>query len=275
MNSRNQIDVIIPCYNAAATLERAVASVLGQTALQHIIIVDDASTDDTVQIAERLQAQNPETIRIERLSQNGGVARARNWGMLVSDADVVGFLDADDAYEANVLGFSHAVMHFRPEIPMLRLGLTPVDLDDKYHQHPRFDYAWRHVEMTVGGNMVFRRDFLLACGGFPQDKLFRQLGGEDVALSLAVLQLTQMGVAFNDVGVDNIRVRHYCRPNMHAYRLLDAVLFNAHAQEITQEAQQQADAVTANIVARLQRLQTWLQTEPKGKLPLKVETAEN
>lgn len=273
MSQSSKIDVIIPCYNAALTLERAITSVLAQQALQHIIVVDDASTDDTVAVAKRLQQQAPATIRIECLPHNGGVARARNWGMLNSNADVVAFLDADDAYEAHVLGFSHAVMHFRPDLPMLRLALKPVDIDCRYSDHPQFDYGWRHVEMTVGGNMVFRRDFLLACGGFPQDDLFRRLGGEDVALSRAVLDTTLMGTAFDEVGMDGIAVLHHCRPNMHAYKLLDGVLFGANRTDVTAADQQQAQAITDRIAARLRQIPVWLNTQHTGKLPLKVETA--
>lgn len=273
MPQTSKIDVIIPCYNAALTLERAVMSVVLQTHLQHIIIVDDGSRDHTVATAQRLQAAYPHKIRVECLPQNGGVARARNWGMLVSNAEIVAFLDADDAYQAQVLAFSHAVMQFRPDLPALRLGLIPVDLDAKYSAHPQFDYGWRHVEMTVGGNMVFRRAFLLACGGFPQDALFRRLGGEDVALGLAVLASSQMGTAFDDVGLDEIAVLHHCRPDMYAYKLLDGVLFGLGRSDITEADQQEAQAVTDGIVSRLQQLQQWLHTEHKGKVPLKVELA--
>lgn len=273
MSTSLKIDVIIPCYNAALTLERAVASVLVQPEFGQIWVVDDASTDNTVEVAQRLQALAPKRIRIECLPQNGGVARARNWGMLNSDADVLAFLDADDAFEANVLAFAAAVMRFRPEIPMLRLALRPVDIAPHYTEHERFDYGWRHVEMTVGGNMVFRRDFLLACGGFPQDALFRRFGGEDVALSLAVLQTCVMGTAFEQVGMDGIAVLHHCRPNMHAYKLLDAVLFGATRTDISPEDQRQADAVTARIASRLRSIAAWTQPKQAGKLPLNVTIA--
>ena len=273
MPQTSKIDVIIPCYNAALTLERAVASVLPQPQLQHIIIVDDGSGDDSIAVAQRLQAAYPQHIRLECLPQNGGVARARNWGMLCSDADIVAFLDADDAYEAQALAFASAVMQFRPDLPALRLALKPVDLDACYADHPQFAYAWRHVEMTVGGNMVFRRAFLLACGGFPQHELFRRLGGEDVALGLAVLASSQMGTAFDQVGLDDIAVLHHCRPNMYAYKLLDGVLFGLSRSDITAADQQQAQAVTDDIVLRLQQLQQWLHTEHKGKVPLQVELA--
>ena len=267
------IDVIIPCYNAQYTLERTLNSLIEQQHLGKIIIVDDGSTDDSLYIAKAWQEKHPHLIYVEQLAQNGGVARARNWGILVSTAPVVAFLDADDAYQPNVLAFAHAVMRYRPEIPMLRLALKPVGLAEKYLSHQNFTYAWRHVEMTVASNMVFRRNFLLACGGFPQDELFKRVGGEDVALSLAVLQSTQMGTAFEDVGIDEIAVLHYLEGQNHAYRLLDKILYDKPIEGviIKPEDQAYADDVTQNIVKRLQQLNNWLSTENKGKIPLKVE----
>lgn len=267
------IDVIIPCYNAQLTLGRTLNSLINQQGLNKIIIVDDASTDDSIQVAKTWQTQYPHLICIEQLPQNGGVARARNWGVLVSTAPVVAFLDADDAYQADVLAFAQAVMTYRAEIPMLRLALKPVGLAEEYLSHKDFNYAWRHLEMTGAGNMIFRRDFFLACGGFPQDELFRRLGGEDVALSLAILQSTQMGTAFENVGMDDISVLHYLDGNNHAYRILDKILYGKTIEHvvITPEDHAYANNVTQNIVHRLQQIQGWLSVEPKGKIPLKVE----
>lgn len=269
-----KIDVIVPCYNAAHTLERTINSILGQKKLGKIIIIDDASTDHSVKIAKKLQKQTPDLIKIECLARNGGVARARNWGMLVSTAPILAFLDADDTYQKNVLYFAHAVMQFRPELPMLRLALHPIGFDDKYTQHPHFNYAWRHVEMTGAGNMVIRRDFLLACGGFPQDEVFKHFGGEEVALSLAVLQSCQMGTAFDDVGMTEISVEYHYHSNVHAQRLLDTILFDELISNITQEDIQKANAVTQAIVERLQQLKTWLEVNPKGKIPLHIQFEE-
>ena len=266
------ISVIIPCYRAAATLRRAVDSALtGAPADLEVLLVDDGSPDDTGALCDELAAADPRVRALHRA--NGGAGAARNTGLDAAHGDWVLFLDADDAYQAQVLAFSHAVMQFRPDLPALRLGLIPVDLDAKYSAHPQFDYGWRHVEMTVGGNMVFRRAFLLACGGFPQDELFRRLGGEDVALGLAVLASSQMGTAFDDVGLDEIAVLHHCRPDMYAYKLLDGVLFGLGRSDITEADQQEAQVVTDGIVSRLQQLQQWLHTEHKGKVPLKVELA--
>ncbi|VEH65247.1 glycosyl transferase, family 2 protein-3 [Rodentibacter pneumotropicus] len=56
------IDVIIPCYNAEKTLIRAVESVLNQPCLGKIWLIDDASSDETLALANQLSAQYPERI---------------------------------------------------------------------------------------------------------------------------------------------------------------------------------------------------------------------
>ena len=85
------IDVIIPCFNAEKTLMRAVESVLAQSELGTLWLIDDASTDHTLVVAEQLAQAFPEQIKVESLPKNGGVAKARNWGALQSQAEFVAF----------------------------------------------------------------------------------------------------------------------------------------------------------------------------------------
>lgn len=179
------IDVIIPCYNAEQTLVRAVQSVLNQPELGTLWLVDDGSTDSTLALALHLQAQVPTKIQVEAMPKNGGVAKARNWGALQSEAEFIAFLDADDAYENGALQVASKIFEFKPQTSLVRLNLKPIDLAERYSSHPNFDFAWQHMQMTGAGNTVFRRTFFLACGGFPQHQLFRELGGEDGALGIA------------------------------------------------------------------------------------------
>jgi glycosyltransferase involved in cell wall biosynthesis len=92
MNPR--FSVIIPAYNSAATLARAIESVRAQTWPAHeIIVVDDGSSDDTASVAESFG----DAVKLIR-QPNSGVAAARNAGARSATGDWLAFLDADDWY---------------------------------------------------------------------------------------------------------------------------------------------------------------------------------
>lgn len=257
------IDVIIPCYNAEKTLTRAVESVLNQPCLGKIWLIDDASTDNTLALAQEWSAGYPQRIFVEKMPINSGVAKARNWGALQSTNALIAFLDADDAYEQGALEVAAATFHFQPDTSVVRLALKPVGLASRYAEHPNFDFAWQHMRMTCGGNVVFRRAFFLACGGFPQDVLFRELGGEDGALGIATTRIGKVATLFDEVGV-----LHYCREGMHAERLLEAILFQQAAEGVTEEKMAQANAVTDEICRQMEALKCGLNSAQIGIRPL-------
>lgn len=262
------IDVIIPCFNAEKTLMRAAESVLAQPELGTLWLIDDASTDHTLVVAEQLAQAFPKQIKVESLPKNGGVAKARNWGALQSQAEFVAFLDADDAYEPNALQVAQAIFQARDDVSLVRLALNPIDLPARYHEHPNFTQVWQSMRMTCGGNVVFRRAFFLACGGFPQDELFRTFGGEDGALGIATTRSALVATAFDSPGV-----QHYCRDGMHAERLLDALLFNKLPEGITPEHITEAEAVTTRICQQLHHLKTGLTSAQTGIIPMTITWA--
>ena len=260
------IDVIIPCYNAETTLVRAVQSALNQVELGKIWLVDDDSTDGTFELMLSLQTQFPAKICIEQMPKNGGVAKARNWGALQSEAALIAFLDADDAYEPQALQVAQAVFEFCPDVSLVRLDLKAVGIAEKYAKHPQFEYAWQHMRMTCGGNVVFRRAFFFACGGFPQNQLFRELGGEDGALGIATTKIAKVATCFQDAGV-----LHYCREGMHAERLLDAILFGIQPEGVTPEKMAEAEGVTNHICQQIEQLKLGLNSPKIGINPLKMQ----
>lgn len=86
--------VVIPAYNSAATLARAIESVRTQTWAAHeIIVVDDGSTDATAEVAASFGG----AVRLIR-QPNSGVSVARNAGASAATGDWLAFLDADDWY---------------------------------------------------------------------------------------------------------------------------------------------------------------------------------
>lgn len=260
-------DIIIPCYNAAETLPRAVASCLQQAEAGTIWLIDDASSDHTRDVIQSLAAQYPQRIRAEYLPRNGGVAKARNWGALQSEAELIAFLDADDAYENGALAAACYAFAALPYLGLIRLKLQAVGLPQHYAEHPKLPDAWHNLAMTVGGNTVFRRSFFLACGGFPQHGLFRRLGGEDGALGIACVRSSVVGTLF---APDEPGVLHYCRDGMHAERLLDAQLFGKHDPRISADDLAFAESVTAAICTRLDGLKAVLSAEQNGRMPLTV-----
>ncbi|ASK27715.1 glycosyltransferase family 2 protein [Neisseria chenwenguii] len=250
MHTNPTLDVVIPCYNAARTLLTAVESAAAQRDVRNIWLVDDASTDNTRDVMRNLTMAFPQ-VRCEYMPQNGGSAKARNWGALQSDADFVAFLDADDAYETGVLTPAYMALEQFHYLSLVRLKLRPVGFPARYLDHPEFPRAWQRLAMTVGGNTVFRRCILLAAGGFPQDGLFRQFGGEDAALGIALTRSSVVGTLF---GSEDAAVQHVYRDGIHAERLLDAELFGQTFADITPEHAAQAEAVTAKICRRLDEM---------------------
>lgn len=86
-----QVTVVMPAWNAEATIGAAVSSVLDQTVDVELVVVDDGSTDATSAIAEAHGAR----VRVVR-QENQGVAGARNRGIAEATTDLVAFCDADD-----------------------------------------------------------------------------------------------------------------------------------------------------------------------------------
>ncbi len=93
------ISVIIPGYNRASLLPRAIESVLAQShPVAELIVVDDGSTDNT---AALLAGRYPEVDRIQQ--QNRGVSAARNAGLKQARHDWLCLLDSDDSWQADKL----------------------------------------------------------------------------------------------------------------------------------------------------------------------------
>jgi glycosyltransferase involved in cell wall biosynthesis len=107
------VSVIIPTYNRAFCLTRAVNSVLGQKGVDtELIVVDDGSTDETAGILRPLADAG----RLILISQsNRGVAAARNAGLKRATGDYVAFLDSDDEYLPGKLEAQVLDMAARPQ----------------------------------------------------------------------------------------------------------------------------------------------------------------
>lgn len=106
------VSVVIPAYNAAATLSRAIESVLAQThPAGEIIVVDDGGADDLEAIRTRFGD------RVTWIRQpNGGASSARNRGIDAACGELIAFLDADDYWEPTKLETQVGWFVRRPEL---------------------------------------------------------------------------------------------------------------------------------------------------------------
>lgn len=96
--SAPSVTILIAAYNAEATLSRAIASALAQPEIIEVIVIDDASSDQSIAIAEAA-AKADARVKVIKQPVNAGPAVARNKGLAAASGDWIGVLDADDYFQ--------------------------------------------------------------------------------------------------------------------------------------------------------------------------------
>lgn len=139
--------VIIPLYNKADYIEKAVESVLGQTYNDfELIVVDDGSTDDGPQRAERFDDPRMMVVR----QNNTGVSTARNNGVARASGEYICFLDADDWWASDFLEEMYGLITRYPEAGiygcsyyLVKQGknrIAPIGIDPQF-EHGLINYC--------------------------------------------------------------------------------------------------------------------------------------
>lgn len=119
------ISVVIPTHNRRGTLPRAVTSVLGQTMRDfELIIVDDGSTDGTGTYLASLDDPRVRTIAFPTCR---GANPARNAGLEAAQAEIVAFLDSDDAYLPNRLEIARAIFSAHPPVSLVLSSFLTIE----------------------------------------------------------------------------------------------------------------------------------------------------
>lgn len=190
----SRLAVIIPAYNRRELLLETLACVRDQTVPPwRLVIVDDGSTDGTIEAAEQWFSQHDMACEVKMIRQsNAGVSAARNRGVLeCEEADLLAFLDSDDLWPPDfvhqaLLAFSQA-----PEI----VAATNDRLDVEYRPEGRTEELSRwpvsrgpatasisNKEIPYPSCTVFRAASFHRAGGFPLGLNY----GEDFVFSLMV-----------------------------------------------------------------------------------------
>src|SRR4051794_24941238 len=110
------VAVLIGAYENAATVGRAIASILGQSETNlELIVVDDGSRDGSAAAAAEAIGDDPRG-RVMRLERNLGIARSLNAGLEVAAAPIVAIQDADDYSAPNRLERELAALAAEPDV---------------------------------------------------------------------------------------------------------------------------------------------------------------
>lgn len=153
-------------YNRAALLPRAIESVLRQQESDwELIIVNDGSTDSTVEVVQKYVNQNP---RITLITQsNHGIGFSRNTGVKVAKGLFITFLDSDDEFAPDHLATRRSILLDYDSVQLLHGGVMVVGnpfVPDKDNPGQTI-----HIEdCVVGGTFVIRYDVFENVGLFPE-----------------------------------------------------------------------------------------------------------
>lgn len=152
MNLNPLVSVVIPTYNRANLLPKAIESVFQQTYKNiEIIVVNDGSTDSTLDVLKRYAGN----IRIIQ-ANHSGTSNARNLGMKASRGNYICFLDSDDSYYPHKIEIQVEVIEANPEIAMISTEVSGVFPDGKIDQ-----YHLRNYHPTYGiHNLAFDTIYL-------------------------------------------------------------------------------------------------------------------
>ena len=183
------VAVVIPVYNGGRTIGQTIAAVLAQThRAARVVVVDDGSTDDTAAQVARA-AGDDERVRVVRQA-NAGPAAARNLGVGQCDEPLVAFTDSDCVPTPGWLAALAAAVEpagvaaAGGPVRGIEHGWTSRYMDAAGLLDPEVDRATGTVLTVVTANACFRRDVLVAVGGF--SPRFRRPGGEEPELCMRI-----------------------------------------------------------------------------------------
>lgn len=127
------VSVVIPCFRCTRTVGRAIDSVVRQTLIpRQIILIDDASGDDTLSFLKECEKKYAPFILIIELRLNQGAGCARNIGWSMASQPYIAFLDADDSWHPKKIEVQLAYMDAHPEVALSGHGFKLLAGEDNY-----------------------------------------------------------------------------------------------------------------------------------------------
>ena len=155
------VSVIIPTYNRPHLLPRAIASAKAAGDDVEVVVVDDASVDETATVCKQISG-----IKYIRLQLNQGVAGARNIGIFCSSSPNIAFLDDDDLRVPGSLDLQLAALKANPEVGLVCGAMLMADQD--------YLPTGESFSVTAAGHDVFTEMLELSCPLMPLSVVIRK-----------------------------------------------------------------------------------------------------
>ncbi|MFZ1871214.1 MAG: glycosyltransferase family 2 protein [Chania sp.] len=187
-----KVSIIMPAYNAAASIEQSILGVLNQRFTDyHLYVIDDASTDQTADIVRPYIHSRLSYIRN---AYNQGVAATRNIGIAAARGDYLAFCDSDDVWRADKLA---------RQVGILRSGRYDVVCSHYYtfEDDPERVKNYRGSEEIIGYQDLLKSNWIGNLTGIYNQRRIgkvyqKSIGHEDYAMWLAILQNARNQLAY-------------------------------------------------------------------------------
>lgn len=225
-----RVSIVIPAWNAAAFIEKTLATVAAQTYVDfELLVVDDGSTDATKEIVDRFLKDKGLRGRCVK-QENKKIAGARNTGIREASADLISFLDHDDLWFPNKLERVMAELDAHPEADLVCHQENVVK--DGVFQHVTRNGPWvenMYESLLFDGNalspsaVTVKKAKLFEAGLFREDPEFNTVEDYDLWMRLAKVcrmrfldevlgeyQLVERG-ASNKIVYHNTNLEHLLR----------------------------------------------------------------
>lgn len=191
------ISIIVPCYNQGIYLKETIQSALATTYRPlEIIIINDGSTDNSLETAKELEVQHPEVRVLDQA--NAGVTKARNAGLTAAQGEYILPLDGDDLISATYINKGIAILTSRPEVKVVYCRAEKFsDSGRKPWKLKPFSLQQLAKDNMIFVSALFRKADALAVGGFSEDM---QLGREDWEFWIKLLKNGGEVVQLPEVG---------------------------------------------------------------------------
>ena len=189
------VSVVIPTYNSADTLEECLKSIFNQdtSARFDVIVVDDASTDETNEVCEPYMKEKG--LKYIRIDENKGQSHCRNTGARQAKGEIIAFTDSDCRLESNwitliinafkdmdVIGVTGRVIY--------DADIADISIRDRIVRQNNADYKWIYIT----SNIAYRRIVFEKTSGFDENVRL----GEDFQFAYDVLSKDMGDIVYHD-----------------------------------------------------------------------------